>query len=132
MPTATTDSDESKHDAESQLHHARLVRDASILNRFPITRVAFRKRVRAVVRMIEQVVHLEDAVDAPAASDPEAPLKPRIHTVDRQADEVVARHDAAVRTQAGPIAPAVGRREALARAVEIQPAQLEPVPDIPD
>ena len=82
--------------------------------------------------MVEQVVHLENSIDAPVAAKSEAPLKPRIHTVDRHADEVVAWHDAAVSAQAGPIAAAIGRREPLARAVEIQTAQLESVARVPD
>src|SRR5204862_5546260 len=129
----------SERDPESQLHHARLIRETRVLSRLSITRVGFYGCVRAVVLMVEEVEHLHHAVHRPAAAQPEATLEPDIHPMQRRSDEVVTRHDAARRAlgvgsgaQAGTIPAAIGGCEALARAVKIQPAHLETVPGLPD
>src|SRR5438876_3661690 len=110
---------------ESQLHHAWLIRQTRVLNRLSIARIAFRKRVGAVVGVVEEVEHLHQAVHGPVATQPEATLEPDVHPVQRQSHEVVARHDAAIWTQAGTIPATISGCVALARAVKIQPAQLE-------
>src|SRR5438132_13623288 len=69
------------------------------------------------------------------------PLEPCVQPVDGQSDEAVARYDRRVRAepvrsrradQCRTDAGAGGDREALAGAVEVNPAQLEAVTDIPD
>jgi hypothetical protein len=52
----------SESNPESELQHARLIREARILDWLSVTRVAFCRRVGAVVRMVEQVVGLEDGI----------------------------------------------------------------------
>src|SRR2546426_12347620 len=52
----------SESDPESELQHARLIREARVLDWRSITRIAFCRRVGAVVRMVEKVVRLEDGV----------------------------------------------------------------------
>ena len=102
------------------------------LYRLAVACVALSERVRPVVFVVEQVVGLRNPVNRPAAAEPEPTQEAEIHSMQRQADEVVARHDAAVRTQTRTVPAAVRRCESLTRPVEIQPAQLKSVPDVPD
>src|SRR5574341_1534407 len=88
--------------------------------------------------MIEQIEDFRDPIN-PNAPDGEPPLDADVHSVKGRPDEVVARDDGAVSTQAiggkGPHLPqiaAVGGRAALPGAVEIQAAHLEAIRHFPD
>ena len=128
----------SERRSESELQHARLIGQARVRDRQPIARVALPRFVGSEVCVVEQVVGLHDALERHPSADVKPLLKAKIQAMDRVADQVCPRNDGAVRTQA--IAPlsalaqvtAVARGEALTGAVEIQPAQLETAPHLPD
>src|SRR5437016_14607929 len=72
---------------ESQLQHPRLVSEIVVERRLAIIRIAFVGRIRAVVGVIEQVEHLEDAVDLPPFAKRKSLLEPHIHPVEGIAHE---------------------------------------------
>src|SRR5439155_5091838 len=90
--------------------------------------------------MVEEVEHLQDAIDPRAAAEPKSPLNSHVHPMERLPYEAVARHDGAIGAQPAAIlwiaritqvtTPIVG--EALAGAEEIQPTQLEAIAGVPD
>jgi hypothetical protein len=130
----------------SELQHSWPVRDVRVEGRLAEERVAFVRRVRTVIRMVEQVEHFEHAIQPHVADDRNALLETHIHAVNLIADEIVPRNDRAVRTQpllggcraaaraAGLVAsirPGI-HGTALAGAEEVDPAHLETSPHVPD
>jgi hypothetical protein len=81
----------SELDPEAELHRERRVGDVRVGARLPERGAVDVGRVLAVVLPVEQVEHLEDAVDRPAAAEADALLESHVHTVDRLPDEAVAR-----------------------------------------
>src|ERR1051325_5534276 len=123
----------SEADAESELHHARLIRDVGVECRLPEERAAPVRRIRTEVLVIEQIEHLEHPVEGQVARV-HALLQPRVDAVDRPADDAVARQDGAVRGEplfgggGGAFIAAIlagHRGEAFTRSVEVDAAGLD-------
>src|SRR5204863_5085414 len=127
--------------AEPQLEHPRLIAEAVAERRPPEQGAAFVRHVRSVVRMIEQIEDLENAVDSRAADERNPLLEPHVHAVNRIANQIVARQNRAVGAQARAphgAAPFIAiidariRKPALAGAEEIDAAQLKSVAELPN
>src|ERR1700704_5494392 len=90
----------SERRAEPELQHARLIGDVRVRRWFAVVAVAFRGHIRSVVRVVEQVEHLQDAVNPCVLRQLEASLDPQVYSMNGMTNEIVARHDGAIRTQA--------------------------------
>ena len=128
-----------KRQAHAELRHARPVGDVAVERRLTVQGVALVDRVAAVVRVIEYVEHLDDAVDAQAAADRNTLLEPQVDAVNRIADELVARHNRAVGAQPHfrqrPFIASVDsgiRTQACAGAKKVDPAHLQAFANVPD
>jgi hypothetical protein len=89
---------DSESDAEPELHHPRLIRDVAVERWLPEQGAAPVRHIRTEVLVIEQIEHLERAVERHVARV-HALLQPRVEAVDRPADDAVARQDGAIRRQ---------------------------------
>src|SRR6185295_16029865 len=89
----------SECDFESQLHHARLIRDVGIRAGLPVLGVGLGGYVASVVLVVEHVEQFPHSIELHASEDD--PLREsEIDSVNRAADEVVARHNRPVWTHA--------------------------------
>src|SRR5262245_28716181 len=86
--------------AKSQLQHSRLIRRTVGERWVAVIRIAFVCRICAIVRVIEQVEHLEDAVDPDAFGNRQLLLEPHIDAMDRSPYEALARDDRAISPKA--------------------------------
>src|SRR5262249_4775461 len=88
--------------------------------------------------VVEQVEHLDDAIEGRVCGEREAALEANVDAMNRIADQHIARHDRAVRTQAAARGTrraevtAIAGGEALTGSEEVQPAQLERMRKLPD
>src|SRR5688572_16752135 len=119
-------------DPEAELKHARLICHVRAPHRTSVRRADLLRSVAPIVGSIEEIERLNDSRNGTVAAKRKRALHAQVDAVDRLAHEVVARHDRTVGTQpqlasAADIAQvgAVARGVALARAVEIEPAQLK-------
>src|SRR5881396_481596 len=87
---------------ETQLQHARLVSQIAVERRLAVIGIVFVGRVGAVVRVIEQVEHLEDADELYTLTNRYPLLEPNIHTMDRIAYKTLARDNRPVAAEAPP------------------------------
>src|SRR5205085_5238177 len=88
----------SEAEPEPELHHPRLIRDVAVERWLPEQGAAPVRRIRTEVLVIEQVEHLEHAIECQVSSV-HALLQPRVDAVDRSADDAVALQDGAIRRQ---------------------------------
>jgi hypothetical protein len=91
----------SERKTESKLKRPGLVRDVRVLRGLPVLAVAFLRRVRAIVLMVEEIEHLEDTVKVSAPPKANPLLKAQIHAMDRITNEVVPWSDRTVWPQPG-------------------------------
>src|SRR5262245_10025123 len=133
-------------EAESELHRSRCVRQVRARLRLQERGIGLPQFVRAVVLPVEQIEHLGVAVEADAAPHRDALPRAQLHAMNRIADEACARDDAARGSATRlRVAEAIDARNlqatgvatahdlvALPRAVEVQPAHLEPAADVED
>src|SRR5438128_3119556 len=85
---------------KTELHHAGLILDVEDPLRLAVRRAGLVRHVSPVVLVVEHVEHLGDGIDAQPTQERNLLLDPKVDPVYRIADEVVARHDRAVRAQA--------------------------------
>src|SRR4030095_17016602 len=76
---------------EPELHHPRLIRDVRIRGRRAVSRVALGGDIRTVVRVVEQVEHLDDAIDGRVCGECEAALDAEIDSMNRIAHQGIWR-----------------------------------------
>src|SRR5262245_53237698 len=133
----------SERGAEPELQHPRLVREIGVGRRLAVIRVAFVDHIRSVVRVVEQIEHLEYPLDVPVTTKRQSLLEPHVHAVDRIAQDTGTRDDCAVAAETRRADDADGatfvsqigtevRSAALARAEEVDAAQLHAVAHVPD
>src|SRR5262249_22157142 len=84
---------------EPQLHHPRLIRNVRVRRGRGVSDVALRRHVGSVVRVVEQVEHLEDPVKGSMPCQDKAALHAGVHAMDWMADQRIARHDGPVGTE---------------------------------
>src|SRR5881628_2853398 len=87
---------------ETQLQHARLVSQIAVERRLAVIGIVFVGRVGAVVRVIEQVEHFEDAEELYTLTNRDPLLEPHIHTVDRITHDAGAGDNRTVPAEAPP------------------------------
>src|SRR5215510_2016628 len=82
--------------AKSQLQHSRLIRQIVGERWLAVIRIAFVCRICAIVRVIEQVEHFENAVYPDAFGNWQLLLEPHIDAMDRSPYETLARDDGGI------------------------------------
>src|SRR5262245_33526667 len=97
----------SERQPESQLQRARQIGGIDILHRgtvirshfpaaCPASRTEVQSSVGSIVRVVERVVELQEAIDAHTTPQRESPLEPQIHAVNRLSDKAIARNNASI------------------------------------
>src|SRR5215208_2144179 len=97
-PDAGTLNGGSESDAEPELQHPRLIGDVPVERRLSVIAVALVGHVGTEVLVVEQVEHLEHAIERQAANL-HALLQPGVHAMNRLAGDRRARQDGAVAPQ---------------------------------
>src|SRR4051794_22736712 len=82
--------------SETELHRPRLERDVRVVLRLPVVRRRLVGDESVVVRVVERVEHLDDAVEGHAAIQLESLLQAHVDAMQVGAVEAVARDERAV------------------------------------